>query len=65
MLEIDQAAGFDDAYARAGYQMVLALELMALGVTENPPRTAEEATQRATESAAARIKAVTARFTAT
>jgi hypothetical protein len=63
--EIDQSAGFHDAYARAGYTATLALELMTMAVAENPPRSAEEASQRANESTAARIKAITARLTAT
>lgn len=60
--EIDQAAEFYDAYARAGYQMTLALELMALTVAESPPATADEATLRAQAAAAARLKEITARF---
>lgn len=63
--EIDQAADFYDAYARAGYQATLALELMTMALSENPPRTAEEATRRANEAAAVRVKEITARFTAT
>jgi hypothetical protein len=39
--EIEQAAGFHDAYARAGYQATLALELVALAVVEVPPATTE------------------------
>ena len=62
--EIDQASDFYDAFARAGYQVVLALELMAAILAENPPRTAEAAAQRANEAVAARIKDVTARLTA-
>jgi hypothetical protein len=60
--EIDQAAGFHDAYARAGYQATLALEWMILAVSENPPRTTEEAIQRANEAVSARLKEITARF---
>lgn len=61
--EIEQAAGFYDAYARAGYQTTLALEMIALAVSENPPASAEEAARRANEAAAARLKQITARFT--
>lgn len=63
--EIDDAAGFHDAYARAGYQATLALEFMALAVSEDPPRTGEEATRRASDAAAQRLKEITARLTAT
>jgi hypothetical protein len=62
--EIDQATDSYEAYARAGYQAMLALDVMTMAVSETPPRTAEEATSRANESVAARIKNITARFTA-
>lgn len=62
LAEVDQAAGFHDAYARAGYQAILALELMTLAVAENPPETAGEAARRAQEAVAVRLKAVTARL---
>ena len=60
---IDEAVDFHDAYARAGHQAVLAFDAMTLAVSENPPRTAEEATRRANESAATRVKDITARLT--
>lgn len=60
--EIEQAAGFYDAYARAGYQVTLALEWMALAMTESPPSTAEEANERANAAVAARVKEITGRF---
>jgi hypothetical protein len=62
LAEIDLAAGFNDAYARAGYQAVLALEWMVMAMAENPPETAGEATLRASEAVAARLKQITARF---
>ena len=62
--DIEQAAGFHDAYARAGYQATLALEWMIMAVSENPPRTAEEATQRANEAVSLRLKEITGRLTA-
>ena len=62
---IDQATDFHDAYARAGHQALLALEVMTLAVSNPPPQTAEEATQRANEAVAARVKEITRRFTAT
>jgi hypothetical protein len=64
LAEIEQAAGFYDAYARSGYQATLALELTTMAVSEAPPRTAEEATQRANEAAAARLKEITTRIAA-
>lgn len=63
LAEIDQAADFYDAVARAGYQALLALELMTLAVAEQPPATREEAAQRASTAVAARVKAITARLT--
>ncbi|HEX2852245.1 MAG TPA: hypothetical protein VHO24_03325 [Opitutaceae bacterium] len=60
--EIDRAADFHEAYARAGYQALLALDVMTMAVSPTPPQTAEEATRRATESVAARLKAVAVRF---
>lgn len=60
--ELDQAAGFHDAYARTSYQVILALQLMTLAVSEHPPRTTEEATTRAAQGVAARIKEITGRF---
>lgn len=61
--EIDQATDFYDAYARAGYQVIRALELMTMAVSEQPPGTAENATTRANDAVAVRIKEITARFT--
>lgn len=62
--EIDRATDFYEAYACAGYQALLALDLMTMAVSPAPPRTPDEATQRANDAVAARVKAVTARFTA-
>ena len=63
--EIDQAAGFHDAYARAAYQTALALALMTMAVSDNPPRNAAEAMSRANDAVAVRVKEITARFTQT
>lgn len=63
LTELDQAAGFHDAYARISYQVILALELMTLAVSGNPPQTTEAATQRATQGVVERIKEITGRFT--
>jgi hypothetical protein len=62
--EIDQATDFHDAYARAGYQAILALEVTALAVSESLPATVAEATQRGNAAVAARIRAIAGRFTA-
>jgi hypothetical protein len=64
LAELDQAAGFNDAYARAGYQGVMALESATMVLADEPPRTAEDATARASDMAAARLKRIAARFTA-
>ncbi len=61
--EIVQATDFHEAYARAGYQAMLVLEVMTMAVSPTPPETAGEAIKRAGESVVARIKAITARFT--
>lgn len=63
VFEIDQATDFHEAYARAGYQAMLALDVMTMAVSPTPPRTAEEAIQRAGTSVVTRVKAITSRFT--
>jgi hypothetical protein len=63
-VELERAAGFHDAYARAGNQLVLAVEFMIIALSENPPRTPDEVTQRGLEAVAARLKEITGRFTA-
>jgi hypothetical protein len=63
VFEIEQATDSHEAYVSAGYQAMLALDVMTMAVSPTPPRTAEEAIQRANESVAARVKAITARFT--
>jgi hypothetical protein len=60
---VDEATDFSEAYARTGYQTILALDVMTMAVSSAPPRTTEEAIGRANESVAARLKAITARFT--
>jgi hypothetical protein len=60
--ELDQAADLHDAYARAGYQAILALEMMRLAMSETPPQTNQEATRRGNEAVTARIKQVAGRF---
>jgi hypothetical protein len=60
--EIEEVISFHEAFARAGYQALLALELMTMAVSPTPPASAEEATRRAIESVAHRLTAITARF---
>lgn len=62
--EIDQATDRYDSYARAVYQALIALELMTSAVSENPPVAAEEATSRANEAVALRVKEIAGRFAA-
>ncbi len=61
--EIDRAPEYYEAYAHAGTQAMLALDVMALALSTTPPTTAEDATRRASESVSARIKEITGRFT--
>lgn len=61
---IDQATDTHEAYACTGHQVMLALAVMTLAVSSTPPQTSEEATQRAGEAVAARLKAITERFAA-
>lgn len=60
---IDQAVELQEAYARAGYQVLLALDVMRMALSPTPPKNTEEATARATEAIAARLKATAGRFT--
>ena len=58
---------FDASLARRGVapsaQAILALELLALAVSEHPPVNAEDAARRSSDALGARVKAITARFT--
>ena len=60
--EIDSATDSHEAYARTGYQVMLCLEVMTMALSHTPPRAADEAINRATESVAARVKEITTRF---
>jgi hypothetical protein len=64
LTEVDQAAEFHAAYARAGFQAILAVELMSMAVSPAPPATAEEATDRANRAAAARLTQIATRLSA-
>lgn len=60
--EVEAAAGFTDAYAHSGYQTTLSLELMAMALSETPPATPGEASQRARTAVTVRLKEITERF---
>jgi hypothetical protein len=62
LASIQEATEFDDAHARAGFQVLVALEVMTLAVSPAPPETAEDATRRANEAVAQRIGRITARL---
>lgn len=61
--EIGAATEFYDAFARAAHQAIMALELMTLALSEEPPRSAEDATERTGAAVAGRLKDITNRFT--
>ncbi|PTY01235.1 hypothetical protein DB354_00340 [Opitutus sp. ER46] len=60
--EFAQVTEFYDLYARAGYQIILAFELLALALADEPPQSAEETTRRANEALVARLKSTSARL---
>lgn len=60
--EIEEASDFHAAYARAAYQALLAIDVMTMAVSPDPPASAEAATARANAAVAARIKAITTRL---
>lgn len=62
LAEIDRATDFHEAFARAAHQAMVALELMTMAVSPTPPRTAEEATGRASEAVAGKLKEIMGRF---
>lgn len=59
---LEAATDFYDCQARAGFQAILALEVMTLAVSATPPQTAEDATRRANEAVARRIRTITERL---
>lgn len=59
--EIDAAGDFYEAFALTGYQELRALAVMTMAVSQTPPSKVEEATQRANEMVAERLKEITAR----
>lgn len=60
---VEQAQEFQEAFARAGYQVLLTLDVMRMALSPTPPQSAPEATRRATEAIADRLKATAARIT--
>jgi hypothetical protein len=59
---VDHATEFQEAFARAGYQVLLALDLMRMTLSPTPPKATEEAIRHATEAIAERLKATAGRF---
>jgi hypothetical protein len=64
LTEVDQAADFHEAYARAGFQAIIAIEVMTMAVSSQPPEDAAEAAARANEAAASRLKQIATRLAA-
>jgi hypothetical protein len=60
--EMEQATDFYEAYAGAGYQVVRAIEVMAMAVSETPPTAADEISTRANAAVATRLKAIAERL---
>ena len=60
--EIEQTTDFYEAYASAGYQVVRAIEIMTMAVSQTPPVTADEISGRANAAVASRLKAIAERF---
>jgi hypothetical protein len=60
--EIEQTTDFYEAYASAGYQLVRAIEIMTLAVSQTPPVTADEISNHANAAVASRLKAIAERF---
>ena len=64
LTEISQGTDFYDSFARTGYHVMLAIDLMTLAISETPPRTMEEARSRAQETSNARVNTIAARLSA-
>jgi hypothetical protein len=60
--EIEQTTDFYEAYASAGYQVVRAIEVMTMAVSQTPPATADEISARANAAVATRLKAIAERL---
>lgn len=64
LAEIDQGTDLYDSFARTGYHTMLAIDLMTLAVSETPPRTMDEACERAREASNTRVNTIAARLSA-
>lgn len=62
--EMDQATEFYDVFARSAYHTMLAVDLMTLALSSQPPQTAEEAVKRAHAASTTRLNVIAARLTA-
>jgi hypothetical protein len=60
--EFEPTTDFYEAYASAGYQVVRAIEVMTLAVSQTPPTSAEEISARANAAVATRLKAIAERL---
>lgn len=60
--EMEQTSDFYEAYANAGYQLVRAIEVMTLAVSQTPPATADEISARANAAVATRLKTIAERL---
>jgi hypothetical protein len=59
---IDEAGDFLEAQSRAGFQSMLALEIMIMAISPNPPESSEESTERANAAVALRTNKLMARL---
>jgi len=59
---IDESTDFLEAQARAGFQAMLALEIMIMALSPTPPETTEAATERANAAVASRTKKLMTRL---
>ncbi len=61
-IAIDEAPTFFEAQARAAFQAMIALEIMILGISMEPPRSPGEATERANAGVSLRLKKIMQRL---
>ncbi|MEO6005056.1 MAG: hypothetical protein ABIZ04_07950 [Opitutus sp.] len=60
--ELELTTDFYEAYASAGYQVVRAIEVMTMAVSQTPPASADEISARANGAVAMRLKAIAERL---
>jgi hypothetical protein len=60
--ETEQSGDFYEAYALGGFQALRAVEAVSMAVSEKPPESTGELSERADAAVATRLKAVAARF---